>query len=408
MNTSLSKILAALAGIFLIAYVCYQTFIMLYSPYITETVYLNNYVQDIDLNGFFIRDEELIEVSKSGVVSYNYKNAKKISNGAIIANLYNSEEDLLNLEQVELLEIEREILINAQNTEANEGLKLDLLNSQVFSAKLELVKQVDLNDFSSLEPAFTDLMSLMTKIEVFVDESVDYTETILDLDRRIENLKMKIPTQTTSIVSDKSGYFSNTVDGYEEILTPEFLKNLTIDSALEVLNNPLLIDKDNIGKMVNENIWNFVAVITSKEAELLKSAYDTGKTVTLQFNSTTIREIDTKIINMITEKENDYAVVVFDSAIVDENLINMRFEMPKLIINTYNGIVLPKTALRIRSTDDEQRVKGVYVMYNESVDFKLVDVIYEDDYVIVSNNSINTSYVTNYDQVIIKGRGLNN
>lgn len=414
MNSFLSKVIAILMGIFILAYVGYQSFVALYNPYQSETVAMGEYVRDIDLNGFFIRDEIMLDVQKSGVVSYQFRNAQKISNGAVIANIYESEQDIINLKTIERLEKEKAILEEAHNKETIEGQKLDLLNSQIFSAKAELVRQVDENNFSNISTTFNDLMFLINKTAVCVNSELNYDETVASLQAQIDSLRGRLPAQNEVVTTPNSGYFSGVVDGYESVLTPELLKDLSVQKVEDILKNPPKETPQSIGKLVNENTWSFVSTVSNKDIDGLQKAYATDAFVKLRFNSASTREITVKISRIIEEKDKATSVVVFSGSYVDEDIINMRFETPKVILGSYSGIIIPKEAIRLQdgvvneeTGETADRVKGVNTLYGKTVKFKLVDVIYEDSYVLISRPNVKSSYVAGYDQVIIKGKDVN-
>ncbi|MEG0692443.1 MAG: HlyD family efflux transporter periplasmic adaptor subunit [Oscillospiraceae bacterium] len=414
MNSVLSKVIASLLSLFLLAYVGYQSFVALYNPYQTEIVNKGNYIADVDLNGFFVRDEVEIDVKKEGVTSYSYKNAQKISKGATVASIYENENDLYNLKKIEDLKLQKAVLEEAQNKETMEGLKLDLLNSQISASKAELRKQVDENNFTDIENVFHNLMLNINKIAVCVDNSVSYDQTIADIDSQIASLETKVPDQSGVISSENSGYFSNTVDGYEDDFTVDMLDDLTIESVTARLDKQANQELNSIGKIVYENYWYFVSLVSAKDAEVLSKPYNKNQTIKLKFNSKSTRQIDATIEDIITKKDSDTAVVVFKSFYLDEDLINMRFETPKAVINSYSGVIIPKEAIRIQDgiKDEEtgevlNKVKGVYTLLGKTVRFKKVEEIYEDNYILISKQTDKSDYVSVYDQVIIKGKNLN-
>ncbi len=414
MNSVLSKVIASLLSLLLLAYVGYQSFVSLYNPYQTEIVNKGTYVSDVDLNGFFVRDEAIIEVKKEGVTSYSYKNAQKISKGATVASVYKNAKDLYNLMNIEALKSQKLILGEAQNENTIKGLKLDLLNSQIAASKAELRKQVDENKFTNIDSVSNDLMLNINKIAVCVDNSVNYDQTIASIDSKITALEAQVSSQSGVITSETSGYFSNTTDGYEATFTLDMLDNLTIDGVKSYKDKPTKQDPNSIGKIVYENYWYFVSTVSVKDAEVLSKPYNKKQSVKLKFNSKSTREVDATIEDIITKKGSDTAVVVFKSFYLDEDLINMRFETPKAVINSYSGIIIPKEAIRIQDgVKDEEtgqvldKVKGVYTLLGKTVRFKKVNPIYEDDYILISQQSIKSDFVSVYDQVIIKGKNLN-
>ena len=53
------------------------------------------------------------------------------------------------------------------------------------------------------------------------------------------------------------------------------------------------------------------------------------------------------------------------------------------------------------------KITGVYTLLGKTQRFKKVDIIYEDEFIVISKQTENSDYVSVYDQVIIKGKNLN-
>lgn len=408
MNSFGSKLAALLLSLFLIAYVGYQAYNALYNPYETQTVTIGHYVQDVDLDGFFIRDEMVLPAKRAGVIRYNYDSAQKVSKNAVIASVYESENDLYNLKRLESLERQKAILEEAQDRENIDGVKLDLLNKQTSAQKLALVKCVDEGDLTSLDDTVESLMLGINKFQVFIDSEVSYQPTIDALAAEIEALRASVPKEKGTITSEESGYFANVVDGYEGVFTPELLEDLTVSMVEECLENREVTFRDNIGKLERDDRWYFVSLATAKEAELFSSTYENGWSLKLKFSSQSNREVTARVEQLLIE--GDKAAIVLSSTYLDEDFAVMRFEKPRAVIADYSGILIPKEAVRIRKVTGEdgteQNVKGVYVQVGDSTRFKRADVIYEDSYILISQPNVNESYIANYDQVIIKGKDL--
>lgn len=415
MNSFASKITAIVGSIVLLAYIGYQVFTSLYNPYQSEIVKQGTYTQDIDLNGFFVRDEKALPQTKQGVISYRYQNAEKIPKNAVVANIYERESDLYNIEKIEKLKNQKKLLTQAEDKQSAESSKLDTLNTQVNAIQTELIRQVDEGDLSNLDKTYDSLLLNMNKIAVCVDNTVNYETTIADLDSEIASLQSKISNESKAVRSENSGYFSSTADGYEEIFTLSMLKDLSVNKVEKIIKEQALSSVENIGKVQSDASWYFVSLVKSEDIESFKK--DTE--ITLKFNSKSYKEIKVKVSDVITQKDSENSVVVLTSDYLDEDFISMRFEKPRAVINSHNGIIIPKEAIRFgkvmqtvvdektkEKSQVEKEVKGVYILLGKSVRFKQLDIVYEDNYVVVSKPNISSDYVNIYDRVVIKGKDL--
>lgn len=405
---SAAKIVAVILTLFMLAYVGYQSYQVLYNPYETEIVVKEQYLEDLEMEGFFVREEAALQESKRGVIGYPYRNAEKVSRGAVVANIYQSEEELYRLEEVQELSQLKEILSQAQDATQLQGVKLDLLVKQIAQSKAELVASVDAKDFTNIKSQYLTLMSRMDQFNVYIDPAVSYEGTIASLDAQIAALSGTASQSNETIVSPDSGYFSNTADGYESVFTPQVLNGLTVEKAQQLLSQKGTVSADSVGKITKDANWSFVAVITAKQAE----SFHEGDKVTLRFHAAAAGETEVTVSQVITEAGNEKAVVVFTGNILNEDFISMRFERPTVVVKDYTGIIVPKEAVRVRQETDEEgntvEVKGVYVMVGTEVQFRKLDPLYEDDHVVVSRIVTNSDYVAIYDQVIIKGKDLYN
>ena len=162
-----------------------------------------------------------------------------------------------------------------------------------------------------------------------------------------------------------------------------------------------------IGKMTYSNGWKFVAVVPASEAAIFKE----GATETFSFAAAAGKETSVTVERIITEENAEKAVVIFSGMDMDNDFLTMRFENPRVQTVSYSGIVIPKEAVRIRTATDEEgntvQEKVVYAMFGNSARARSLDIIYEDDDVIISNATGQSGYISAYDQVIIKGKELN-
>ena len=78
---------------------------------------------------------------------------------------------------------------------------------------------------------------------------------------------------------------------------------------------------------------------------------------------------------------------------------NMEDISAKIIFDEYQGLKVPRKAIRFQGED-----KGVYVILGQKITFKKIDVIYEnekDDFVI-SKNTSEEDYLLLYDQILLE------
>lgn len=417
MNSINSKLMSLIVAAILISYVLYQTVSMLYDPYTTEVVRYDSYVQDLDIDGFFVRDEKLLDEQKSSVVQYLVSDATKVEIYGSVAAIYNSQSAIDKINQVNELNMRKEILEDIKITSEIEQIKFTTLATQVDSLQNELIRSVDEQDLDNIKNISNELYKDMSLLALVADQDINLVTKINDIEQEIKSINLGTVTAEKTIYTPYSGYFSSHTDGLEHVFTVSMLNNLDVQGFDQLmLQEENTKTSNNIGKMQVSTTWYFVAKIDRENID----SFQEGKYTRMLFSSANNQEVSAKIDSVTIADGDEYGIVVFSGQNVDDDYINMRFERPKVIINEYDGIVIPKEAVRFSKNqtyvlDDETgeilevintETKGVYTMVGQTVYFKKVDIIYEDEYFIISDLSNFNTYVSAYDKVVIRGRGL--
>ena len=155
------------------------------------------------------------------------------------------------------------------------------------------------------------------------------------------------------------------------------------------------------GKVITNAKWRYTAIVNASDAVQLKE----GRKYSLLFRSAADETVTAEVLSNSYDASKAKAVVVFETDILSEKLVKLRLEEAQVILQTHEGIIIPKSALHIVNGD-----KGVYVKYGQEMQFKLVDIIYENEEYFVSENKETepdrSKYVRVYDDVIVKGSDL--
>lgn len=412
MNSLFAKVSAGILALVLLCYVGYQTFNLFYTPYVVEIVRPGSYTDEIPMDGFFVRSETELPLSKTGAIQYQYQNAQKVSKGAVIASVYEKQEDLQYLREAEGLQKQREILLSMQDKASMQGMQLSLLNAKLRETRLELIRQADEEDYASLSDTLSGMMTQLNKLTVCLNESADFSPALRSVETQLAAVEGKTAAPLQTLTVDRSGYFSNQTDGYEAVLSPDMLETVTVDQAVSILEGASPSDTNAVGKLVEENFWYYVAVIPAEYKLNLETAIEQGRSFPIVFDSMPGRSVTVKPERVGEERDGRF-VAVFRGNTLDKDLINLRFESAQLLWQEYTGVLIPKKAIRMRQPEPESgsedtylpQVKGVYVMYGKTVRFRQVDVLYEDETYIISRIHA-SGYVNAYDSVVVEGKGL--
>ncbi len=410
MKSKVFKGLIVIVSIGVLFGIGYQMFSSFYDPYQSVTVKQGTYEKKIEISGYFVRNEKAITVENPGSISYAYKNGERAAREAELLRIYKDEATLQALEQLDELSASREILAQINQGIGSDALNLDLVKRQLSDVRISLMHAVDDGAYSELNALSQQLLLCLNRYKLCIGEDLSLETTIAELDKQIAEISKTIPKPDSVVKTDQPGYFCSSGDGLESTYTVASLESITTDSVHQALldqKNAPSEGTNTVGKMVYSNTWYFVSEIDAADA----GYFQKGQSVPLSFASHNSQTADTTVEKIIAEDEKETAVVVFKGDTVNAELLSMRFETPVASVFSYSGIIVPKEAVRIeRNVNEEgysENQKIVYALLGKTVRSRKLDIIYEDENVVVSRPSEVGGYVSAYDQVIIKGRELN-
>lgn len=386
---------------FLIIYVVFQLQRYTGSSYTYQTVYTTTVENTIPVTGIFFRDEEDISVSQSGVLSCNYRIGQKVPIGSEVARLYKSQEAIDLQREIASLEDTLQSLQKAQDSaNTSEVILPETLNSQIAQDVAKLIQARDTDDLSGLSDYRTSLTESFAKRQIIIDADTDYSGEISELEQQLYDMKQRDNASYTSYTSSVSGYFVDHVDGYEDICTDEYLADLTASELDKLIQQYGGYNADSsCVKVVTNHIWNFVLTVTEEEALSLSE----GSSVQIRFpnQSETVKMV---VSEMRRDVEAGKYMVILEGDIIDSYLLTTRVQSCELVVATYTGLKVPKSAIRY-----EDGVPGVYVVLMDKMYFRTINVVYEtEDFVVSSASADESNPLKLYDTIIVEGVGLYN
>lgn len=414
MNSIVSRIVGILLSIFTIVYFGYQAYMMVYDPYVTETALVDNYMDQIDIQGIAVKSEQLLDDASSGIVNYRNTNSKKVLAGAVVASVYANQEDLEIGQKLTQKQEQLDVLQAVQEKHDSYANSAQTIMSDTKASQLELVKAIQNNDYSSVYAAQNDFLEDMLKQQIALDSTVDFSSDIQALSQEIDTLKQSLSKDPVDITVPAAGYFTNETDGYETILTPESLENFddwTPQQLQQYTTQPVTVNPNATGKVVDSTEWYFVAEF---DTDYL-SRMEEGQTVTLSFSEGNGFQVKADIDTVLPFEDRETSLVLLKSSNMSDEVVDLRVENASMIFSTSKGIKVSKEALRMVSETEETEegeettttTPGVYVDMGQVVRFRKVDVLFEgEDYVVCAVHSDDDSYLQIYDEVILKGDDL--
>lgn len=392
------QITSVVLSIIVISYIVYNAFAYSYSPIDTQRLTEETTIEEtIDFKGFALRDEKIIDTSASGTVIPLAHDGKRVANGDDIAVVCQNDDQAAAYTKLESLKHELERYKNINDPDGTQELSADKLNTKISDAYDDIMDAVTTGAYDELPDALTAYADKCATKQILTEGSIDLSAKLTSLENEIAALTAQ-NINYSSVKAPKSGYYINTIDGYESALSYKDALSLTSQQIESALNaEPAAVSGNSLGKIVESYKWYIVGETESQNSSYFKN----GAKITVNFPKEGVNHV-----TMLVEKadtQSDKMTVVLSCSLMDETFANMRTEDMQIVTKSHTGYRVPSNVIRF----DEDNNTGIYVLRGKIITFIPVEIIYtEDDFAIISSSSSNGKSVRLYDEVIIKGKDL--
>lgn len=392
------QITSVVLSIIVISYIVYNAFAYSYSPIDTQRLTEETTIEEtIDFKGFALRDEKIIDTSASGTVIPLAHDGKRVANGDDIAVVCQNDDQAAAYTKLESLKHELERYKNINDPDGTQELSADKLNTKISDAYDDIMDAVTTGAYDELPDALTAYADKCATKQILTEGSIDLSAKLTSLENEIAALTAQ-NINYSSVKAPKSGYYINTIDGYESALSYKDALSLTSQQIESALNaEPAAVSGNSLGKIVESYKWYIVGETESQNSSYFKN----GARITVNFPKEGVNHV-----TMLVEKadtQGDKMTVVLSCSLMDETFANMRTEDMQIVTKSHTGYRVPSNVIRF----DEDNNTGIYVLRGKIITFIPVEIIYtEDDFAIISSSSSNGKSVRLYDEVIIKGKDL--
>lgn len=391
------KALKIMLALLIVAFIAHQVYAALYSSVTTSTALYYEHSDGIDISAWIIRDEKVITTDAKGVVHYTLSDSEKVAAGGVVAALYDDEESSLALSRVENLKKQLADVKELIGYNDISAVDIDTCNQRVDTELYSFKKSTSAGNFAYIEDNLTGLLMAINRRQIATGEASGFDAVQTSLKAQIAAETAKIGSPKGSIRSEKSGYFVSSVDGYESVLTPKLLENIT-PKDIGSFEPKGMAENNVIGKVVSDYTVSIAAVISYDEASRLKE----DKNYTLKTQIKSCQEISGKVVNITEPDENRNVVVVIECSDINSELATIRTAGMKIVTKQYKGLKINKKALRVVDSKS-----GVFTVSGMQVKFVETEILYTgDNFIICELQNSDSDRLRLYDEVIEKGSDL--
>lgn len=363
------------------------------SSYSLETAVLCEVGDGVSVSGFVVRSEQVLSGSETIVVPERTE-GEWVGVGQRVATGYTNARALENRRELSRLEAELEQLLTV-----SEGLNSGdaQLDTQIGGLVLELSARAARGRFDALKTTAAELEPLILRSGLTEADAEQIDQRISQLRARISALSEVTGDGTIAINAHVGGYYSEIVDGYETILTPERVMTMGVTALRGVQADRRSPSVEVIGRLVTGQTWYYVTEVPAETAERC----ETGDRLTVRFAAQALDELRMKV-EYISKPEEDACVLVLSYNKLLQNVTALREQNASISFETYEGLRVPKQALY--HIDGQT---GVYILEGVRAEWKSVEILceYGDCYVVELDKS-DTDNLWPKDEIILTSEDI--
>ena len=381
-------LLAAIA-----AYFGYNVVSSLYAPLMTATVTPYEAGAGYYASGFVVREEELL-YSQYGTTVLNCAEGAHVAANDTVATGYRSEDAKTRQTRIDELSGQIEQLQYAWSA-VSSVYDQAALDADIAGDLAQLSRYLALRDMNSVSDLSPELKGLILRRTGSDSDSGSLQARISTLQAELETLEAQSAGDTSAILAGKAGTFSAAVDGYESVLSPERLMEMTVAEFESV--QPDETDANAIGRLVTSATWYYACVVPASEL----SGVEEGDRATLTFARDYYQPVTMRVARL-GGNEAGSRLLVLSSNRALQNVTLLRQQSAEIVFTSYSGLRVPKSAVRV-----ENGQTGVYILEGTLAKWKPITILHDtgESYVVTLDTS-STNNLWPGDELIINAKNL--
>lgn len=402
MKQQLWRLLLLGLSVLVLVYFVYQFYQAAHESVRTEVARQSTVKDTVDTDLFVVRDESFLETTSDGILIPLVSSGSRVAAGEGVVAVFDSEAAASRYAELNKVEenLARYNRLNQQK--GTYAVNLNALGKRISQDVIDLAEMVDSGDLTDMQGQVYDVRDQILARQIATGETVALDNKVTELTSRQKSLSNKADGYDT-LVSENSGFFIDSVDGYELATKYDKVSKLTPEDIEKLLkSDPDEVSDKVIGKVSTNFDWYLLCSLDADTAKTLKN----GETVTIDLPYSAVRSVTATVASKSKADKKDNVAVVFKCNRMNSYIASLRKEEGQIILKTYTGLKIPTDAVRTSADGKE----GVYVLEGNIARFKQLRTVYsEDDYIISSETpqeGETGDYVSLYDAVILGGKDL--
>ncbi len=383
-------------GLFVAVVVCYfgyYIFSAFYSPLTTAMAIVYEAGTGSYTSGFVVRDESVIR-SPYGITNMVVTEGERVARGQTLATGYRNADTQARQSRIEELENQLEQLQYAAKYSADAADQV-ALEEEIESQLLSMSKYVARRDMNSAADRSASLKGLVLRRMAPAEDTKDLLARMDAAQTELDTLRQQTEGDTMVVEANASGYFSGSVDGYEETLTPMALQTMTLEDFQTIRSGR--IPDDALGKLISGNVWYYVTEVPTAQT----AGVEVGHEIPVNFASDLYGDL-TMTVYRLGEDTDGRRLLILSCDRYMQDVTLLRQQSADIVFSSFEGLRVPKAAVRV--TDQQP---GVYVLEGRRAAWKPITILYDNgETYVVAQEKTSTDNLWPGDEIIVGARGL--
>ena len=357
----------------------------------TKIATIGTIENNINAEGYIIRDEYAVINRPGCFIDSMIEDGERVSKYDILATVYESNVDPSAQNEIKKL---NERILSLENIRIAEGgiQRVESTDNFLKNKILSVVENSHHGKGSNLNEIYYELVNNIDENAATDNSSI---QTLIDgLKAEKKQLEDQLQGEKTTVIAKDAGLYFSYTDGYETLLYPDMIKDLTVSAFNDLPDNFDVDNERTSAKLITGYDWYYSFLTDYKLAD----DFNYAEVITVKFEDNKDEDIKAYVYN-ISPEENGKCVVTCRVEKYVEHAFTNRKLSATVVIDSTKGLKIPRQAVRV--VDGKT---GVYIVKQSVARFRNIEIIASDEeYVIVKQDSADTSSLVVYDEVIVKG-----
>lgn len=364
---------------------------------VTSTVY-----DSIEAKALIIRDERTVTANNNSVTVYAAENGEKVKLGGTVAMEFASDAEAKNYTTLQSLKSELDYYNELESKSAGVATDVETVDRDIIGNVNEYVRAANYGSVSGLSGCADELNDKLTRRQMIIGESVDFTAVKEGLQSQINEINTDECSPTGYIRAEESGIFSSYTDGLEGSFDYDAAQQLdaaTLKSYMDQAQQAKAQGDNVLGKLITSYEWYFCAVVSADAVKDINNGDSLD--VAVKDSEDVIKCL--VVSGADAQPWQEETALVLRCSRIDSEIASMRLEDIEIRYNSYTGFKVPVSAVHI----DDEGGAYVYALVANQVKQRSGEIVYSTkDYSIFEYDPENSDSIRFYDQIITKGKDL--